>query len=254
MASFILIHGSWHGGWCFDEVRALLEAEGHEVIAPDLPGMGASDEEMGKISLQGWADFAADLCRSASQEPVVLAGHSRGGIVVTQAAETAPDAVDALVYICAMMLPDGMSRADFKAHEVKNPLFDELISPTSGGHGTVITGEAPERVFAQLSPRELVEPAMKRLVAEPHGPRSEPMRTTPERFGSVPRHYILCSEDQTIPLSSQKLMQELVPGAELSRLETDHSPFLSTPRELAEILLAVAAGKPSPHPVKPTKE
>jgi pimeloyl-ACP methyl ester carboxylesterase len=107
MATFILIHGSWHGGWCFDDVRTLLEAEGHTVLAPDLPGMGGSDAEMAQITLQGWADFAADLCRTAPQKPVILAGHSRGGLVVSQAAETAPDPVDALVYICAMMLPDG---------------------------------------------------------------------------------------------------------------------------------------------------
>lgn len=240
MATFVLIHGSWHGGWCFDEVKTRLEAQGHEVVAPDLPGMGGDEDELGAVTLQGWADFAADLCRSASQKPVILAGHSRGGIVVSQAAETAPQAIDALVYICAMMLPDGMSRAEFKALENKNPLFDELISPTPGGHGTVITGEQPEDIFAQLSPPELVEPAMKRLVAEPHGPRSEKLRLSPERFGSLPRHYIKCTEDRTIPLSSQDIMQELVPGAEVATLDADHSPFLSRPEELSELLMAVA--------------
>ena len=132
MATFVLIHGSWHGGWCFDEVKALLEAEGHVAIAPDLPGMGGSDEEMAQVTLQGWGDFAANLCRSASQKPVILAGHSRGGLVVSTAAETAPEAIDAIVYICAMMLPDGMSRATFKELEEANPAFDALISPTHG--------------------------------------------------------------------------------------------------------------------------
>ena len=241
MASFVLIHGSWHGGWCFDELRKLLEAEGHEVSAPDLPGMGGTEDELAAVTLQGWADFAVDLCRRATQQPVVLVGHSRGGLVISQAAETAPDAMAGLVYICAMMLPDGMSRADFKALEVKNPLYDEVIRPTPGGHGTVIVGEHPEEIFAQLSPPELVEPAMKRLVAEPHGPRSEKLRLTPERFGSLPRHYIKCLQDKTIPPSSQDKMQELVPGAVLSELDADHSPFLSRPRELAAVLLDVAA-------------
>ena len=53
MASFVLIHGSWHGGWCFDEVKALLEAQGHEVIAPDLPGMGGSEAELAAVTLAG---------------------------------------------------------------------------------------------------------------------------------------------------------------------------------------------------------
>ncbi|MFM5949357.1 MAG: alpha/beta fold hydrolase [Novosphingobium sp.] len=238
MATFVLIHGSWHGGWCFDAVKDLLEAEGHQVIAPDLPGMGGNEQELAAVTLQGWANFAAGLCRTAPQHPVVLAGHSRGGLVVSQAAETAPEAIDALVYICAMMLPDGMSRAEFKQLEAPNPAFDALIEPTEGGHGTVITGSNPEQVFAQLSPPDLVNAAMARLVAEPHGPRSEPLRLTPARFGSLPRTYIECSHDRTIPLSSQRRMQELVPGARVETLEADHSPFLSQPEALARLLIA----------------
>lgn len=240
MATFVLIHGSWHGGWCFDTLRPLLEAEGHEVIAPDLPGMGGSEAELAAVTLQGWADFAVEQCRKAAQKPVILVGHSRGGLVVSQAAETAPDAMDALVYICAMMLPDGMSRADFKALEEKNPIYDEIIKPTPGGHGTLIVSDQPQELFAQLSPPDLVAPAMKRLVAEPHGPRSEKLQLTAERFGSRPRDYVLCLQDRTIPPSSQRLMQELVPGAALHELDADHSPFLSRPEELAAQLLAIA--------------
>ena len=51
MATFVLIHGSWHGGWCFDEVRALLETQGHAVIAPDLPGMGGNEAELAAVTL-----------------------------------------------------------------------------------------------------------------------------------------------------------------------------------------------------------
>ena len=238
MASFILIHGSWHGGWCFDEVRALLEAQGHAVIAPDLPGMGGNEEQLAAVTLQGWADFAADLCRKAPQRPVILAGHSRGGLVISQAAETAPEAIDALVYICAMMLPDGVSRAEFKAMEEANPAFDALIRPTPGGHGTVITGDHPEAVFAQLSRPGPVAAAMARLVAEPHGPRSERLRLTPERWGSIPRTYVECTADRTIPITSQRRMQAMSPGARVVTLDADHSPFLSRPAELAEALIA----------------
>ncbi len=240
MASFILIHGSWHGGWCFDAVKALLEAQGHEVIAPDLPGMGGDEAALHAVTLPGWADFAAGLCRQAKQRPVVLAGHSRGGLVVSQAAETAPDAIDALVYICALMLPDGMSRADFKALEVDNPAFDGLISPVHGGAGTIADPLRGASVFAQLSPPDMVASAMSRLVAEPHRPRSTALHLTAERFGKLPRTYIECSRDNAIPLSSQRIMQELVPGTTRVTLDTDHSPFLSRPGELAEVLIAAA--------------
>ncbi len=241
MATFILIHGSWHGGWCFDDVKAYLEAQGHEVIAPDLPGMGGDEAELRAVTLQGWGDFAADLCRAATHRPVILAGHSRGGLVVSQAAETAPEAIDAIVYICAMMLPDGMSRADFKAYEEPNPAFDALISPVCDWAGTVADPAQGPAIFAQLSPSDKVAAAMKRLVAEPHGPRSAKMTLTPARFGSIPRTYIECSQDRTIPLGSQRLMQKLSPGATIVTLDADHSPFLSRPKELAEALLAAAS-------------
>ncbi len=241
MASFILIHGSWHGGWCFDAVKALLEAEGHEVIAPDLPGMGGDAAALRAVTLAGWAEFAADLCRNAAQQPVVLAGHSRGGIVVSQAAEQAPEAMDALVYICAMMLPDGMSRAAFKALEAPNPAFEAIITPVHDGAGTVVDPARAPPVFAQLSPPEMVAAAMARLVAEPHGPRATPLRLTPERFGRLPRTYVECREDRTILLSSQRTMQQLVPGATVVSLDADHSPYLSRPQELAQALIAAAA-------------
>jgi pimeloyl-ACP methyl ester carboxylesterase len=239
MAAFVLIHGSWHGGWCFDLVAERLRAAGHRVVAPDLPGMGG-EQELAAVTLDAWAEFAARHCRgigAAAGGPVVLAGHSRGGIVASQAAERDPEAMDALVYICAMMLPDGMSRAEFKRREEPNAAFDALISPTSGGHGTVITGSDPGAVFAQLSPPDLVAVAMRRLVAEPHGPRSTPLRLSPERWGSLPRTYIECSEDRTIPLPSQRLMQELSPGARRVTLDADHSPFLSRPEDLAAALI-----------------
>lgn len=240
MASFILIHGSWHGGWCFETIKDLLEAGGHEVIAPDLPGMGGEEAALRAANLRDWAEFTADLCRHAAQSPVILAGHSRGGIVISQAAEYAPDAIDALVYICAMMLPNGMSRADFKQLEDPNPAFDAIIAPVYGGAGTVIDKDKAGTVFAQLCSAETVATAMAQVVAEPHGPRSTPLKLSSERFGSLPRTYIECTEDRTILLSSQRRMQQLVPGADVVTLQADHSPYLSRPQALAAALIAAA--------------
>ena len=242
MAGFLLIHGSWHGGWCFDEVAAQLRAAGHTVVAPDLPGMGGDEASLAAVTLDQWAEFAVAQCRQLKAEldgaPVVLAGHSRGGLVVSQAAERDPQAMDALVYICAMMLPSGLSRAEFKAQEEANPAFDALITPVAHGHGTVITGEDPGAVFAQLSPPDKVAAAMARLVAEPHGPRATTLHLTAERWGSLPRTYLECTADRTIPISSQRRMQAMSPGARVVTLDADHSPFLSRPGELTEALIA----------------
>lgn len=240
MAGFVLIHGSWHGGWCFDPVADLLRARGHRVVAPTLPAMGGSAEEMAAITLGEWGEFAAQHCRSMKEQvgggPVVLAGHSRGGLVVSTAAERDSEAMDALVYICAMMLPSGVSRAEFKAMEEPNPDFDAIISKVHDGAATVVDPARAGPVFAQLSPPELVAGVLPRLVAEPHGPRSELLSLTAERWGSLPRTYVECTADRTIPIASQLRMQAMSPGARVVTLDADHSPYLSRPVELADAL------------------
>ena len=239
MAGFVLIHGSWHGGWCFDPVAEILRERGHTVIAPDLPGMGGSADELAAVTLDIWGEFAAQQCRALREEgigPVVLAGHSRGGLVVSTAAEEAPDAMDALVYICAMMLPDGMSRAEFKALEGPNPDFDAIISSVHEGVGTVVDASRARDVFAQIAPQDMVDAALARLMAEPHGPRSQKLRLTRERWGRLPRTYVECTLDRTIPIDSQRKMQAMSPGAKVVTLEADHSPYLSKPVELADAL------------------
>ncbi len=241
-AGFVLIHGSWHGGWCFDDLAARLRAHGHAVSAPTLPGMGGSEAELAAVTLGRWADFALDQCRAMRAQvgdaPVVLAGHSRGGLVLSAAAERDPGAMDALIYICAMMLPSGLSRAQFKTMEQPNPAFDAIISRTAGGAGTVVDPALAGAVFAQLSPPEKVAAVLPRLMAEPHGPRSEVLDLTAERWGSLPRTYVECTEDRTIPISSQRLMQQRSPGAAVVTLDADHSPYLSRVEQLAEALIA----------------
>ena len=235
MATFVLIHGAWHGGWCFDRLVPLLEAAGHTAVAPDLPGMGGDAETLAAITLDGWGGFVADLCRRAAG-PVILCGHSRGGLVISAAAEQAPDAISALVYICAMLLPDGMSRASYKAIAAPNPQFDALIRPLPHGHGTEVDQAAAPAIFA---PRDDAHAAARRLVSEPTSVRNATLSLSEAAYGSVPRHYIECLQDLAIPLADQRTMQALLPCTSVAALEADHSPFFSTPVELADALLAI---------------
>ncbi len=208
--------------------------------------MGGSADQLAAVTLDGWGEFAAQHCRDLKAElggaPVVLAGHSRGGLVVSTAAERDPSAMDALVYICAMMLPSGSSRAEFKTMEEPNPDFDAIISKVHGGVATVVDPARAGPVFAQLSPPELVARVLPRLVAEPHGPRAEPLSLTEDSWGSLPRTYVECTEDRTIPIASQRRMQAMSPGARVVTLDADHSPYLSRPVELADALEGAIPG------------
>lgn len=239
MATFVLIHGAWHGGWSFELVKPMLEAAGHQVIAPDLPGMGGTDDELAGATLAKWADYVSGLCVSA-QKPVILAGHSRGGLVLSETAERIPTEISALVYICAMMLPSGMSREQWRDRAEPNPEFRAIICPHPSAPATTIDRTRAGPVFAQLSPPDLVEKAFDRLMAEPDQPRLTELNLSQARYGSVPRHYIECVHDRTIPISDQRMMQALQPCASVTSLDADHSPFLSRPSELADALIKIA--------------
>jgi hypothetical protein len=121
--------------------------------------------------------------------------------------------------------------------EQPNPAFDAIISRTAGGAGTVVDPARAGAVFAQLSPPEKVAAVLPRLLAEPHGPRAEVLALTPERWGSRARTYIECTEDRTIPIASQRLMQAHSPGAAVVTFDADHSPYLSRVDALAKALI-----------------
>jgi pimeloyl-ACP methyl ester carboxylesterase len=239
MAIFVMIHGAWHGGWCFEALRPLLAAKGHEMIAPDLPGMGGDEATLAAVTLEGWAEFTAAICRK-SDAPVILCGHSRGGIVISQAAERAPESIAALVYICAMLVPSGQSRADMRASNQPNPDFDRIRLAVP--HGTVIEAEGAAAIFAQRSPLDLASAAVARLVAEPNAPSNTPLQLSDARYGTVPRHYIECLDDRAITIADQRRMQALQPCASVTTLDIDHSPFLSAPNDLADALINIAQG------------
>ena len=93
MAHFGLIHGAWHGGWCWSKTASLLREAGHQVSAPDLPGHGARGRwrwRAGGVSMGDYIDSVADMVLRAPA-PLILVGHSMGGMVITGAAERHPD-------------------------------------------------------------------------------------------------------------------------------------------------------------------
>src|SRR5919201_534684 len=103
MSTFVLVHGAWHGGWVWDRVAQQLQESGHKVLAPDLPAHGSDRTPAGQITLRHYVDHVVS-CIDSCAEPVVLAGHSMGGIVISSAAERRPESIRALVYVCAFLL------------------------------------------------------------------------------------------------------------------------------------------------------
>jgi pimeloyl-ACP methyl ester carboxylesterase len=237
MATFVIIHGAWNSSQCFDKLRHQLEKAGHEMIAPDLPGMGGDEATLAAVTLDGWASFTAKLCRTVAG-PVILCGHSRGGMVISQAAEAAPEAMEALIYICAMLLPSGVSREAMRDILDPNPAFNAIRIAIPGG--SILDTENAAAVLAQNLPLDQAKEFAKHLVAEPAAPMRTTLSLTETRYGRIPRHYIECLQDRTIPITDQRRMQGLQPCASVTSLDSDHSPFLSMPETLADTLIIIA--------------
>ncbi len=236
MATFLLIHGAWHGGWSMEPLRPALEAAGHKVIAPDLPGTD-SDEALARTTLATWGDFVAALARQ-QPEPVILCGHSRGGIVISEAAERAPEAVKALVYITAFLIPNGSSLADFAAP--RTPALAAGMQIVAGGAAVTVSPEAAAATFYTRVPSDVAEAAARRLVPEPTCIRDTPLQLSEARWCSIPRYYIECSEDEMIPPENQRRMQAASPVKKVLTIACDHAPSLSDPDALAAALLEIA--------------
>jgi pimeloyl-ACP methyl ester carboxylesterase len=236
MASFVLIPGAMHGRWTWDRVVPLLEAAGHVVAAPDLPGMGTNmSMPVDRVTLADWGDFVADQVRQAhegSRAPVVLAGHSRGGLVIGEAAERVPELLAGLIYLTALLVPPGQSLADVTGHrpepDAKMPEPAELAAMARGLFYSSCTPEDADWAIANLHP-------------EPMQIMGTPATVTWERWGRVPRAFIECSEDRVLSLDKQREMQAPAPCDPVLTLATDHSPFLCAPEALAEAMLRIAA-------------
>ncbi len=238
MAVFILVHGGAHGGWCWNKIVPELESRGHRAIAPDLPGMGDDHTPIGEVSLGGWGEFIARIARTAGA-PVVLVGHSRGGPVIGEAAERVPEAVLGLIYLTAVLIPAGMSTMRAFAGETSNLM--EKVTTTSDGLAYIFDRDAARRGFYHRAARADAEAALDRLCPEPIAPNEEPMSVTQERWGRVPRAFIECTDDRALPLAFQRRLQQALPCDPVVTLDSDHSPFLCMPGELADHLAAIAA-------------
>ena len=163
MATYLLIHGAWHGGWCWRKVVDLLGAQGHTVLAPDLPGHGDDNTPTASVTLASYADRVCEVA-SAQAEPVILAGHSMGGVVITQAAERCPDRVAALVYVCAFLPRNGDSLMTWAAQDRESMVNPSTVEARDDGSITFKPEHTREAFYADCSADD-VALAQSRLVA-----------------------------------------------------------------------------------------
>ncbi|HEX7525719.1 MAG TPA: alpha/beta fold hydrolase [Gaiellaceae bacterium] len=231
MATFVLVHGAWHGGWCWRKIVPLLESAGHRVDALDLPGHGDNPAPVSEMTLDANARLVADRVEAAG-EPVVLVGHSMGGISITQAAELVPERIATLVYVTAFLPGDGQSLVQLADGDPSALVQPNLVVDEAAG-SCVIDEQARQAVFFGECSEEDASWAVAQLVPESLAAVAAPVRITEECVGAVARVYIECERDRAISIAKQRQMWADRPCAQVFTLDADHSPFLSRPRELA---------------------
>lgn len=241
MATFILLSGAWHGAWWWQRVVPLLESNTHRVLAPDLLGMGSDPTPAHAVSVGLWTVQIADLILSQS-DPVILVGHSRAGLIISEVAERLPDRIRRLVYLAAYLLPSGTTL--LQASQRVPPWGGKTLVGTGDG---VTTRLIPSRIaqrFYNLTPPEWVDVAIANVGPEPMPVFDTPLALTDARYGSVPRAYIECTQDRAVPLELQRLMLADLPCDPVITMDSDHSPAFSQPEALAAHLEALAATAP----------
>lgn len=233
MATFVLVSGAWHGAWCWEFVTPLLEARGHRAVAAELPGMGADRTPLAELDFAAWAQSVASKIE-ATGERVVLVGHSRGGVVISQAAELVPDRIGLCIYLTAILVRDGESAMDSSGLVPPDTLRERNYELTDDGLAFKVL---PELAFSYgNSPPELVERALAHMTPEPAFALATPLHLTAERYGSVPRAYVECLQDETVTPALQKAMQARVPCQHVRAIDTDHCPAYSAPELVAAVL------------------
>jgi pimeloyl-ACP methyl ester carboxylesterase len=227
---FVLVHGAWHGAWCWERLAGVLRERGHEVDALDLPAQGDDPTDPADAT---FADLLERI-RSRIEPGTTLVGHSLGGYWAHLAAEGLEERLAGIAYLATIVPPKGVPFIE--ALERARALVFELPAPAPGGAAMPVPAD-PVGVFYNRTPRELAERAVSRLRPLPVRPLRE--APAPDRSPlSVAALAIACDEDRAIAPGGV-LRTAADAGVRAVTLQGDHSPFFSTPERLADLLEGV---------------
>lgn len=236
---FILIHGAYHGGWCWDAVADLLSRDGHEVQAPDLPGHG---RDPGWLVDQTMPDYVDRIIEEIDAFPkgVTLVGHSMGGAIATAAANTRPDKVARIIYLTAYIPINGESVSDVVKTDPASHVKVDRVDIEGLGAISLKTGTLTDAFYNDATPRMLAF-AEDRIQLQSPVPFRHRFELNNDILKDIPKTAIICTQDRAISPGHQRMMAARAGCNPIIDINAGHSPFVTQPDELTAIINRLAS-------------
>ncbi|MFN8469682.1 MAG: alpha/beta hydrolase [Caldilineaceae bacterium] len=228
MATFVLVHGGWAGGWQWRQVAAQLRAAGHDVYTPTLTGLGERVHlAHPDLDLDTHIQDILMVLKYEDLQDVILVGYSYSGMVVTGVAERAPERLAQLVYLDAFVPRDGESLAMIFGPEL-SAAFEQAAQTYGNGWSVPL------------------DPPDARHTPQPLNPSRQPLSVTNAAAARLPRTFIYCNQEKEAmgpvgtPITQAAARAKSDGGWRYYELNTGHNPWETAPQELTEILLSLA--------------
>ena len=243
MATFVLVHGAWHGGWCWWKTAPLLRKAGHTVLAPSLTGLGDREHLARKmppavLNLDLHIRDITALLQSNDINDAILVGHAYAGMVITGTAELCPERISALVYVNGVAPAHGEAMID-QLEAVRGPEFvariRDYIATGEPFMAQPTTAEEIEQRWAISDPADQ-DFVLPRLSPQPTLTFAQPVRMGNAAAAALRREFVLCSESGFEPVAQHAADH----GWGVHHIDTGHDPMITAPAELSEILNRIA--------------
>ncbi|MGR7948773.1 alpha/beta fold hydrolase [Alcaligenes sp. RM2] len=234
--TFVLVHGAWHGGWCWSRLAARLRAKGHKVYTPTLTGLGERSHLLSAdITLNTFVDDVANLIRWEELSNVVLVGHSFGGLVISGVADVMPRCIQQLIYLDAFILPSGTSTFD----TLPEKIVDSMVA--SAGKSAIPAVPPPPLSALGLHATEDLHFVGNRLTPQPLSVYRSSLRLQNPVIGNGrPCSYISCTQPTFRGVDTSREWARQQKDWEFRELESGHCALMTHPDMLARLLLELA--------------
>jgi pimeloyl-ACP methyl ester carboxylesterase len=238
--TFVLVHGSWHGGWAWDAVGRVLSSKGHYPHAPTLAGHGPNTNRVG-ITHKDCVDSVTAYIRKHKLKDIILVGHSFGGSVVQKVTEQLTDYIRSVVFVDALILADDQCVFDNLPSEYV-AAFNRLASASSD-NTMLIPWEIWRDSFMQDAPESVARSVWEQLTPEPNQVNLEKLHL--KRFYSlaIPRNFIYCRQDKALPQGYfHPRMSRRLGAFKLLEMDGGHEVMFTRPAELADKIVEASSG------------